>query len=497
MADHEPTETSATATPPIAVYRRIVDGVVGLDERWQVTYCNRYAVEVLQRTEDDLLGTDAREVLFGTPESSLQQALERARETREPRSFEAQFPSLDRWLAGRAYPMGTDLWLQFRDVSERARRRTRLQKREQAMNRAYDVIADPELSFDEQIDALLEVVRTAVGTDYATLSRVDKNANSYLFEAVATPADADLEAGDTAPLDITNCERAVETEQTLVLNDVRNDASELADRAGNADWGISCYLGTPISVDGNSYGTFCFYDMEPRDETFSDWEVAFVEHLGNWVSAEIERQRQTARLESFASMLAHELRNPLAIGQIYSRQLRDEITPEAVDHVAEAFDRIEELIDVLLILSQEATVGIDWETVAVADAARAAWSDADVDDAELTVTASHSLEVDPVHFRHLLENLFENAVTHHAAENPVEVTVGDLSTGFYVADNGSGIAESERDRVFETGYTTADDGMGIGLAFIAELAEMYDWRCQITESYAGGARFEFTNTERS
>ncbi|MBX0298174.1 PAS domain-containing sensor histidine kinase [Haloarcula nitratireducens] len=497
MADDKPSEMSATNAPPKAVYTRLVDGVVGLDDQWRVTYCNQHAEKILQHTENELLGTDARDVFPDTTGSGLQQELEQARETQESNSFEAHFPSLNRWLAGCAYPIETDLWLQFRDVSERARRRTQLQKREQAMNRAYDVIADPELSFDEQVDALLEIVRTAVGTDYATLSRVDKNANSYLFEAVATPADADLEAGDTAPLDTTNCECAVETEQTLVLNDVQEDAPELADRAGNADWGISCYLGTPISVDGKLYGTFCFYDMEPRDETFSDWEVAFVEHLGNWVSGEIERQRQTARLESFADMLAHELRNPLAMGQLYSSQLPDEAAPEAVEYVAEAFDRIEELIDVILILSQESTVNIDWETVAVADAARTAWTDADVGDAELTVTATNNLEVDPIHFRQLLENLFENAVTHHTADSPVQVTVGDLPTGFYVADNGSGIAKNKRSQVFETGYTTADDGMGLGLAFVTELTELYDWHCQITESEMGGARFEFTSTDHA
>ncbi|WP_135306403.1 sensor histidine kinase [Haloarcula amylovorans] len=495
MADDGPSETSATDVPPTTIYTRLVNGVVSLNEQWQITYCNQHAEEVLQHSRDELLGTDAHEVFFDSPDSNLQQELEHARETREPISFEAHFPSLGCWLAGRAYPIETDLWLHFRDVSERARRQAQLQKREQAMNRAYDVIADPELSFEKQIDALLEIVRTAVGTDYATLSRVDQNANSYLFEAVATPTDADLNAGDTVPLDVTNCECAVETEQTLVLNDIQEDAPELADRAGNADWGMSCYLGTPIFVDGNSYGTFCFYDMEPRNESFSDWEVAFVEYLGDWVSTEIERQRQTARLESFADMLAHELRNPLAIGQLYSNQLPSEAAPEAVEYVAEAFDRIEELIDVILILTQEATVNIDWETVAVADAARTAWADADVGGAELTVIASQNIEVDPIHFQHLLENLFENAVTHHTADMPVQVTVGDLPTGFYVADNGSGIAKSERSQVFETGYTTADDGTGLGLAFVTELTEMYDWRCQIVESDTGGARFEFTNTD--
>lgn len=60
----------------------------------------------------------------------------------------------------------------------------RLQARERNMRRAYEVIADPDLSLSEQIEELLSVVRDAVGTDYVTLSRVDMDANRYVFEAI-------------------------------------------------------------------------------------------------------------------------------------------------------------------------------------------------------------------------------------------------------------------------------------------------------------------------
>ena len=60
--------------------------------------------------------------------------------------------------------------------------------------------------------------------------------------------------------------------------------------------------------------------------------------------------------------------------------------------------------------------------------------------------------------------------------------------GFAVADDGPGIPADDRDRVFESGYTTGD-GTGLGLAIVKTIAEAHGWTVSVTESDAGGARF--------
>ena len=59
------------------------------------------------------------------------------------------------------------------------------------------------------------------------------------------------------------------------------------------------------------------------------------------------------------------------------------------------------------------------------------------------------------------------------------------------ADDGVGIPAAERDRVFESGYTTASDGTGFGLRIVSDVADAHGWGVSVTESEAGGARFEF------
>jgi len=78
----------------------------------------------------------------------------------------------------------------------------------------------------------------------------------------------------------------------------------------------------------------------------------------------------------------------------------------------------------------------------------------------------------------------------------VTVTVGPLEDrpGFYVSDTGTGIPANDVDDVLDEGYTTDDEGTGFGLGIVAEFVEVHGWELTITESEAGGARFEIYTT---
>jgi len=69
---------------------------------------------------------------------------------------------------------------------------------------------------------------------------------------------------------------------------------------------------------------------------------------------------------------------------------------------------------------------------------------------------------------------------------------GETTSGFYVADDGVGILADIRDEVFDSGFTTAAESTGFGLAIVAQVAEAHGWAATVTESPGDGARFAFT-----
>jgi signal transduction histidine kinase len=205
---------------------------------------------------------------------------------------------------------------------------------------------------------------------------------------------------------------------------------------------------------------------------------------------QLESQQQ--QLESFAGMLAHELRNPLQIAKIYHQQERH-ADEEAADQVTTAHDRIEEMIDVLLITVRGTGESTDVEAVRLADVIADAWETVTSDgvSGNLVVETEQAIRTDPTHLQYLFRQLFRNSL--EAGGENVTVRVGELedSDGFYIEDDGPGIPEDVRDAVTTAGFSTKPGGQGLGLTFVAQLAEAYDWEWRITESEFDGARINF------
>ncbi|GAA0649997.1 sensor histidine kinase [Salarchaeum japonicum] len=205
--------------------------------------------------------------------------------------------------------------------------------------------------------------------------------------------------------------------------------------------------------------------------------------------ASAELARKNARLERFADVVSHDLRSPLNVAMGYAELLDGD--DERVDAIRTAHDRMAELVDSLLVLAKEGKGVETIETVDLAARAEASWETVDARDATLRVPATNHVRADRSRLGQVFANLYRNAVEH--AGRDATVTVSDLPSGFAVADDGPGIPVEERERVFESGYTTTADGTGFGLAIVAEIADAHGWTVSIGESDSGGARFEFTD----
>ena len=207
------------------------------------------------------------------------------------------------------------------------------------------------------------------------------------------------------------------------------------------------------------------------------------------VERERKLQRQNERLEKFAGVVSHDLRDPLQAARATTALARAG-EEEALDELDEIYERMDDLIgDVLTLAKRGETVG-ETEDVRPGTVAEDAWSTAGSEAATLDVEPElPALAADPERLRALFENLFRNAVEHGAED--VTVTLGGLDgeAGFYVADDGAGLPEDDGE-LFEAGYTTTEGGTGFGLAIVGEIARAHGWEVTATESKAGGARFE-------
>jgi DNA-binding NarL/FixJ family response regulator len=498
---------------------RMTDAFYVLDTDWRITYLNDRAQEILH----DAMPSDERgrrvnlhgkrlwDVIPAAVDTPFHEKFIEAMETQEAVTFEEYYDPLGRWFEVRAYPSSTGLSVYFRDVTERKASEQRLKRRESILTRIHRVTADKDRSFEQKVGELLEIGREELGTAYGSLSRID--GDEYVFEVVRRGEDTDeLSAGDRVPLSWTTCERAVTAEETLVIEDLACAPADLRDRQGNIELGLSCYLGAPVIVDGEVTGTFCFYGPESKAETFSQWQVTLVELLANWVSYEREQkqQRETVlrernRLEEFASIVSHDLRNPLNVATANLELVADNCASEYVENVDEALTRMDELIDDVLTLAQLGSGVVDADPVDLATISQQAWETVGTAGADLVIDGPVTVVGDATRLQRLLENLFRNSVEHSPTDSrsqaddgmehgdsSVTVRVGPLADGrgFYVEDDGPGIPENDRETVFEHGYTTDADGTGFGLSIVQQIVEAHGGTITVTDSESDGARFE-------
>ncbi|KTG08881.1 hypothetical protein AUR64_13795 [Haloprofundus marisrubri] len=205
---------------------------------------------------------------------------------------------------------------------------------------------------------------------------------------------------------------------------------------------------------------------------------------------------QNERLERFAEIVAHDLRNPLTVAKGFLELERREHDSEHLGRVDEALDRIDRIVDDVLAAARDGRTVTDRTSVSLNRVAQNAWRNVDTADATLDVRASGTVDADEDRLRRLFENLFRNSVEH--GTDGVAVTVEDIDEGFAVADDGPGIPPEDRQRVFELGFTGPSQGTGLGLNIVRTLAHAHGWSVRATESESGGARFEFdTSRERS
>jgi signal transduction histidine kinase len=206
------------------------------------------------------------------------------------------------------------------------------------------------------------------------------------------------------------------------------------------------------------------------------------------IARERELQARNDRLETFASVVAHDLRNPIDVAETYLAHARGGGEPDHFDRIENALGRMGTLIEDVLQLAREGEVIGATERVRFGDVVEDAWATVDAPEARLESDVGETtLQADPHRLQQTVENLLRNAVEHAGPD--VTVRVGTTENGWYVEDDGPGIPEAERERVFEPGETSSRQGTGLGLAIVERVVEALGWSVTVETGDDGGARF--------
>src|SRR5258706_3179610 len=231
---------------------------------------------------------------------------------------------------------------------------------------------------------------------------------------------------------------------------------------------------------------------EPRSHD----EVARLARTMNSMLGRLQSSRDHER--QFLSDASHELRSPLASMRT---QLETGTWPDHADGVKAEASRLAHIVDDLVDLAK-------------ADEAAPPTGETDLDEVVLEEAAAiaPTLPV-PIHtsnvgaarlvgdrpaLARMVRNLIENAGRHASTRIDVGLTSNDDQITLTIDDDGEGVGEPDRERIFER-FTRTDDsrsrdtgGVGLGLAVVRATARRHggDVRCEVSPN--GGARFVVT-----
>ncbi|WP_138006659.1 ATP-binding protein [Halalkalirubrum salinum] len=201
-------------------------------------------------------------------------------------------------------------------------------------------------------------------------------------------------------------------------------------------------------------------------------------------------ERQNEQLAAFASIVSHDLRNPLSVASGHLELLRAESQSERIDPISRALERMDALISDLLSLARSGAAIGELEAVDLTTLVTTCWSVVSTVDATLEIQTTRSVHADRTRLEQLVENLFRNAIEHGG--NDVSVIVEELPDGFAISDDGPGIPEQQRETLFDLRDSIDEDDVRFGLRIVKQIADAHRWDVSVTNSDRGGARFELT-----
>lgn len=242
-------------------------------------------------------------------------------------------------------------------------------------------------------------------------------------------------------------------------------------------------------------------DLSPIEPASVPEEVRPLIVSFNEMMARLEENLQAQ--QRFIADAAHQMRTPLTGLKMQTELALQETEPEplrrSLRHIAESADRASHLINQLLALaraeaSSEKLYAVEWVDLEaiVREVAQALFPRAFAKQVDFGVELTGQallVEGNPVLLREMIKNLVDNAIKYTPSGGSVTARTRVAGTIiFEMEDSGIGIPESDREMVFERFYRvlgSGEDGSGLGLPIVREIAELHRASVSLNRNPAG------------
>ena len=177
------------------------------------------------------------------------------------------------------------------------------------IRRLYQITNDYRKGFDIQIAQLLIMGLERFDLDIGILSKVD--GNTYLVEHCVTPEGVDLKSGDMFDYRSTYCEITCKSSGPICIEHCGKHKI-YARHPAYQSFGLESYIGIPIFVDGELYGTLNFSSGNPYYREFKEFDIDVMKLMASWIEVELVRRQQEHKLKELNEKLEYQaLYDPL------------------------------------------------------------------------------------------------------------------------------------------------------------------------------------------